>query len=576
MTAVAGHVEGDGLEIPARRDRDAGGKFRLRLIHGVIVVLFGLALFLPATGGRVTLTRHEVLAAQPAREILEYGHWIIPTFAGKPRLVKPPTMGWTIALAMDLTGSTSERVVRLPSVIAATIVGLVAALLGARFGGSVLGLVAGLTQLTFYYVLMQGRLAEADMPLAACVAVAMYLFATAYVPGPGGAGAPRPTLARELLFHLAAAAAVCFKGPVGMAFVYPAGATYLILQRQRRGWGFLLGWRGLILFFCVAAAWPALAYHEFSGIVKVWRMETLGRVVGDLAGEEYHAWWYYGPVVLMLLAPWVPWTIVGLVRAVRRREWQSPLGSFLVGWFVPGFVVLSIVAWKHQHYAIPIMPALTLATAVGLVWWLRELRRAAVVGIPTAAMLLVSGCAGAVLIVNKSVPHGAGDVDVLIGLIALGGLAVLWMSRRRSQTGQIAALFGTAYAVALLAQILVMPYYDVYTGWTRMARAAAASVPAGQTTYLLGLHETQAAFYLNFPMQRCDTADEVRATFGAMHGPAYALTPVSMIPVLEEMGSVTPISGVDMKLRLPDKQEDRIVLVRFEPMRTGLARAGGD
>ncbi len=77
----------------------------------LVILAFGLSMLLTGLGSRV-LTRHETLAAQPAREMLQLGHWIIPTIAGTPRLLKPPTMSWTIAASMALFGRDAEWVAR--------------------------------------------------------------------------------------------------------------------------------------------------------------------------------------------------------------------------------------------------------------------------------------------------------------------------------------------------------------------------------------------------------------------------------------------------------------------------------
>jgi hypothetical protein len=177
------------------------------------------------------------------------------------------------------------------------------------------------------------------------------------------------------------------------------------------------------------------------------------------------------------------------------------------------------------------------------------------------------------LIVMRYVRYGQNEIVALIGVIAVGGVVVLWMSDRRSFVGQIAALFITALVACWGAQWFVMPYYDVYAPWTALAKQAAAAIPAGQTTYLLGLDEAQAAFYLNFPMQRCDTPEEIAQTFGAMRHDAYALTPASLIPQLQQMGQVTAILSGTVKLELPNKQKEAIWLVHFEPVKTGFAEA---
>ncbi|HTW95112.1 MAG TPA: hypothetical protein VMD30_09980, partial [Tepidisphaeraceae bacterium] len=68
--------------------------FRPRLLDLLVILLFGGTLYLIHLGDRRVLTRHEVLAAEPAREMVQYGgtSWILPQIAGLPRTAKPPGM----------------------------------------------------------------------------------------------------------------------------------------------------------------------------------------------------------------------------------------------------------------------------------------------------------------------------------------------------------------------------------------------------------------------------------------------------------------------------------------------------
>src|SRR5688572_25569302 len=114
----------------------------LRLSHKLLIVGYGLSLLLIGVGVR-TLTRHEVLAAYPAKEMLRGGSWIIPGYAGIPRTAKPPGMYWIIAGFMDVFNSDVEWVPRLPSVLAAVAMALMVATFAARFYGPRIGLIAG-------------------------------------------------------------------------------------------------------------------------------------------------------------------------------------------------------------------------------------------------------------------------------------------------------------------------------------------------------------------------------------------------------------------------------------------------
>src|SRR4051794_17420593 len=115
----------------------------LKLRDKLLVIVFGCTLLLAGLGMR-TLTRHEVLAAYPAKEMLLYGHWIIPMYAGIPRTAKPPGMNWIIAAVMKLFHSDREFIVRLPSALSGVATSLMIASFAARHYGRRIGIVSGL------------------------------------------------------------------------------------------------------------------------------------------------------------------------------------------------------------------------------------------------------------------------------------------------------------------------------------------------------------------------------------------------------------------------------------------------
>src|SRR5690606_13298521 len=126
--------------------------------------------------------------------MLRDGHWIIPHFAGEPRMTKPPGTGWVIAAFMWIFRSDAEWVVRLPAVLAAVVTALAVATVSARWFGRLAGVAAGVFQLTIYMVLKQARLAEADMLMCATTTVAMCAFALGVVPIRNAASARSPWL----------------------------------------------------------------------------------------------------------------------------------------------------------------------------------------------------------------------------------------------------------------------------------------------------------------------------------------------------------------------------------------------
>src|SRR3954466_5376868 len=207
------------LTSPDILEKRAGRVSSLGWGERLLIIAFGCSLLMAGLGRR-TLTRHEVLAAYPAKEMLLYGHWIIPMYAGIPRTAKPPGMNWIIAAVMKLFHSDREFIVRLPSALSGVATSLMIASFAARHYGRRIGIVSGLMVLTSLYVLIQARLAEADMLLTALVCAAMLIFADGPVTESETSAPPnkfRQQLLswRPMVFYLLAGVTFLLKGFVG-------------------------------------------------------------------------------------------------------------------------------------------------------------------------------------------------------------------------------------------------------------------------------------------------------------------------------------------------------------------------
>src|SRR5437588_1640730 len=106
-----------------------------RLCHYFILILVCCLLYLPNLGGPSLWDIDEGLNAEAAREMLESGNWIVPTFNGQPRTAKPALLYWLQVAAYRRLGVT-EFAARLPSALAALGTVLLTYELGRRmFGG---------------------------------------------------------------------------------------------------------------------------------------------------------------------------------------------------------------------------------------------------------------------------------------------------------------------------------------------------------------------------------------------------------------------------------------------------------
>jgi hypothetical protein len=81
-------------------------------VVGAITIFFAL-------GDYRTLGSHEAFIAVPVREMLSGGDYVVPRFAGLPRLEKPPLGYWVAAASVSLFGEMNEWTLRFPSAISA-------------------------------------------------------------------------------------------------------------------------------------------------------------------------------------------------------------------------------------------------------------------------------------------------------------------------------------------------------------------------------------------------------------------------------------------------------------------------
>src|SRR5207244_3815183 len=91
--------------------------FHTRFAHYALLLTVTAALTLPGLGSISLWDVDEGLNAEAAREMLESGDWVVPTFNFKPRTSKPALLYWLQALAYQRFGI-NEFAARLPSVLA--------------------------------------------------------------------------------------------------------------------------------------------------------------------------------------------------------------------------------------------------------------------------------------------------------------------------------------------------------------------------------------------------------------------------------------------------------------------------
>ncbi|MEJ2522915.1 MAG: glycosyltransferase family 39 protein [Gammaproteobacteria bacterium] len=388
-----------------------------------------------------------------------------------------------------------------------------------------------------------GAQVEYDLPMATSVLAAH---------GAGLAFACGGPLAWMLAAGAALGAGVLFKGPVVLVHVLPAWLAWAWWRpasgpRPGRWWAGV--GIALALALAISLGWAlsaAAAGGEAYGNKLLFGQTA--RRIGDHA-RHGRPWWWYGPVLLLVLMPWIlrPGGWRRLIRARGRPDAPGGLRPwrYLAVWIGGGLLVLSAAGAKQPHYLIPLLPAFSIAMALSVApgkpaeraldAWLPALFLAAVAGLLVAGPKLCDGRApadvcGAIRSGWGVVPLAAGAVVVLVHYI-----------RHRS-----AAVLGGCLVVVLLAVAAwARPVTDLErTG--AMGKTIAAAHARGHAVAQLGRYQGQYHFAgrLRQPIVWFETPGEL-AAWARAHPEDYVLVYSHRPPGPEAAGAtlVSPYRG---------------------------------
>ncbi len=283
--------------------------------------------------------------ARTSVEMLRSGDPIVPYYAGRPRLVKPPLLHWLQASLFGLFGP-REWAARVPSILAVmSTIALVAHVVRRRFGG-LAPVWAVVVMGSMPLVITLGRIGTLDALLT------LHVFAVVALDLVGHPG-------RQRDFALGALLGLAFlvKGPVGVAL------PLLMLLAGRTA-------TGAELVPAVGAVLRVLA--ALGAVLLPWLVAFVGRIGLDSAvavvrheaidayvvGTTHSkaAWFYVGVVVVGFL-PWATALGVGLVRAWRsRRDPGARVALYAGAALLAGLVFFSLGRNKLANYLLPLAP----------------------------------------------------------------------------------------------------------------------------------------------------------------------------------------------------------------------------
>ena len=385
----------------------------LATIAGALLLLF------VRLGAYPLLDPDEARFARTSVEMMRSADYVVPTFEGEPRLVKPPLLHWVQSALFQL-GGPKELLARLPAAASTFVSLLLVAWIGWRRFGVEGSAWAAVTFLTFPIVVIVARIGTLDALLSVHVLAILALDLVQH---------DHRELERSGVIGLLLGLAFLVKGPVGVGLPL----VMILAGRTASGRDVMPSPRTVVTTILAMAAvvlpWGLVFIQRIGAgdVARVLRTETIDRAITGTAHVE--PWWYYLVVCLVAFLPWAGPLFLGTVRGLTRwRDPDTPTGPYAAAAFGAGLVFFSLSKGKLPNYILPLAPlaALVVTFELGQELLNPKRRRA---GSSTIAMTLVAlsfglGVAAVTSLENEA--QGAAYVGAasfgLAGIVALVGL----------------------------------------------------------------------------------------------------------------------------------------------------------
>jgi 4-amino-4-deoxy-L-arabinose transferase-like glycosyltransferase len=373
------------------------------------------------------------------RDIVHHDAWLAQHLANGTAATKPPLYNWLAASAVHATGSESDFILKLPSLIAGLLTLLIVWDLARRISGGEAAFYTGLFLIFSTMFSKQIYFARTDMLLTLFVAAQVWA-AVRHEAHSRRAGV--------VLYWTAASLSMLTKGPVGV--VIPLAG--LSVWWWRRGilserWRAMHVPLGLVISLAVFAAWFLAAVSREPAVFdQLVYAETIDRFksTSSKAKENRHLL-YYVPHFLGRMAPASVFAVIAAAELLRKRRDREPAGAAL-WWLLATFLMLSLVPSKRADRLFPIFPA----TAILAGWAVAHAGAARVTLRWIGIVLVATGVAA------MSSPLFQAGSSALISagglIIAAGAATLIWMSCRRTIREALITLSLTMFAAITIYQ----------------------------------------------------------------------------------------------------------------------------
>lgn len=420
----------------------------------MVLALLVALLYLPYLGQK-DLVHEEPRRAVVAQNMMESGDYLVPRFAGRTYLNKPPLFNWLIAAASAPSGKVTELTARLPSVVALAALAIFMVWVTRSFLPPPGQWFLGLAMVLAPELMHKAVLAEIEIVFTLLVSASLWLWFELDRRGARGLWLWLPPAVLVSLAFLT-------KREPGLIFYYLGIGGYLLLRGR---WRELfspaqIGSAALVVAVVLGYAALLAAHTSWSAIAANIQQEVLARDLQSSAVD-----YLITPVTypLELLAATLPFSIllIALVSRPVRASVVDRFGEACV--FAAVVVLINLPIYLAQgnaakvRYFLPMLPTLLVLCAMVYQHYGEAVRdwRA-------AARRFVAGAAGLFLVVAVALAAASAgfalpwllppipgpllpvSATLSIALLVLIAAAVIWRLRAARPAAFVLAAFVAA------------------------------------------------------------------------------------------------------------------------------------
>ena len=189
--------------------------------------------------------------------------------------------------------------------------------------------------------------------------------------------------------------------------------------------------------------------------------------------------------LLLPVLLWLAMLLIGSRTSGSRPNWQSigAAAPFIAGWIIAVAIIFSLSAYASHRYVIPVIPLVCILLAAALSSVMNQRADNVLRAILRVSMILMAGLLAVILLFGLLLLPSL--IVLALAVIAIIGLAVLWIYSRNAAVDQLALCFalllvGAAFISTPVLRGLLLP--DI--GQVIAAKARPLHLPHDQMLFI--------------------------------------------------------------------------------------------